>query len=136
MRWDERFWKWQKLTTLNSKKLQEINVSDFNSVIVSAKTTGTNSLGNSFVIQPGPMVTHSEPQPKKARISAEPSQKDLFFGIFRVWGVFPKCLMTSKEACTSVASEVTPDIAACADECSWRCRSFAGPFQVDDAQEP
>ena len=45
-RWDERFWKWQKLTTLNSEKLQEINVSDFNSVIISAKITGTNSLGN------------------------------------------------------------------------------------------
>ena len=43
MRWDERFWKWQKLTTLNSKKLQEIKVSDFNSVIISAKITGINS---------------------------------------------------------------------------------------------
>ena len=60
MRWDERFGKRQKLTTLNSKNLQEINVSDFNSVIISAKITGTNSLRNSFVIQPGTMVSRWE----------------------------------------------------------------------------
>ena len=46
MRWDERFWKWKKFTILNSEKLQEIMFSDLNSVVISAKITGTNSLGN------------------------------------------------------------------------------------------
>ena len=45
MRWDERFWKWQKLTTLNYKKSQEIHVSDSNSATISARITGTNFVG-------------------------------------------------------------------------------------------
>ena len=65
-RWDECFWKWQKLRTLNSEKLQEINVSDFSSVIISAKITGTNSLGNWFVIQPGTMVVDPAECPKNS----------------------------------------------------------------------